>query len=550
MTCILALLSFPLAMSSSHFIADRLRRALCAAASQPLRVPFRTAPLRTALWAQVLWLNACLPYSPDSNPAPPVELPDHYAQTAGGENEAALRPTGEQEGVDAAAPSRWWEAFGDPELTHLVDTAIVRNFQVRAAWARLDQAEARGMGVSANYWPQISASLDVSRRRQVIFFGALGRQEFENNNLSFSLPVSYELDLWNRVGANLAAAGLDALASRDDVEALALTVAANVVERYLDMLQQRASRRLLTAQLERNRTYLELLQLRFANGLSEAGAVYQQRQQVYAAETLLAGVEGQESVARNELAVLVGRPPGAFKEQIGSLPEASELPDPPPLPKTGLPSRLLLVRPDVRAAQRRAAAEDWRVGSAIAAQFPTLNLQASVGLSSPTLPDLLSSFVFSILSSLAAPVLDGGRLAAEVKRQKAVLQERLQSFAQTVLTAMLEVENALAQERQQRDTLDRLYAQLEAAQMNLREQRQRYGQGLSEYLPVLTALATVQNVERDLLATQRRWLGQHVQIARALGGAWTLDLKRPNLEAALSTDSGASAAREDGREDG
>jgi NodT family efflux transporter outer membrane factor (OMF) lipoprotein len=475
-------------------------------------------PATTTIVLVAFATTGCLPHQPVANPRAPIDLPEDYAETAGDEAE-----------VPQALPERWWVAFGDPELVALVDLALDQNFQLGAAWARVEQAEAVVEGASSSWWPQISAQLDVARRRQVAVFGALGRQEFENNALGLSVPVSYELDLWNRVGAQVAASGIDVLATRDDFEALALTVAANVVETWLNLVQQRALGRLLDEQLETNRVYAELVTLRFAHGLASALDVFQQRQQVAAIEAQVAQIGGSETVARQQLAVLIGRPPGALGEQIGQLPEPTVLPPLPPLPETGIPAHLLLRRPDVRAARRRVEAADWRVGAAIADQFPQLRFSASIGLSSPTLEDLLGSFVWSLAGSLLAPILDGGRRAAEVRRNRAVVQERLQQFAQTLLNAMLEVESALAQERQAMIQIESLETQLEAGRSALQESRRRYAEGLSDYLPVLTALVSVQRLEQSVLATQRAVLSQRVQLARALGGTWTAELERPAL---------------------
>lgn len=464
---------------------------------------------------------SCSPHHTVEDPRPPIDVPDRYAQTAGDERDVA---------PEDAMPERWWTAFGDPELSYLVDEALERNFQLGAAWARLEQAEAGLEAANSNFWPQISAQLDVSRRRTVAVFGALGRQEFENNALGVSLPVSYEVDLWNRLGHQVAASGLEALAQRDDVEALAITVAANVVERWLDLLQQRALRRLLEEQLQTNLVYEELVALRFAHGLGSAVDVYQQRQQVQLTEVQLAQVLGAETVARQQLAVLVGRAPAEFaSDRIGQLPEPTELPALPPLPETGIPSQLLLTRPDVRRSRRLVEAQDHRLGAAIAEQFPSFRFNASVGLSSPDLTGLLNSFVWSVAGGLLAPILNGGRLQAEVRRNRAMLQERLQLFADVLLTAMLEVENALALERQLVVQGENLRDQLSAARSTLRESRRRYAEGLSDYLPVLTALQSVQATEQNILTTQRQLLSQRVQLARALGGTWTLELEPPEL---------------------
>ncbi len=479
------------------------------------------------LAAPLALVSACSPHSAVSNPAPPLELPDAYGQTSGGEDPDDQDPT----------PDRWWVAFGDPELSHLVDEALARNFQLGAAWARLAQAESGVQAASAGYWPQVSAQLDVSRRRTIAVFGVLGTQAFEVDTFAMSLPVSYELDLWNRVGHSVSAGTIDALATRDDVETLAITVVANVVETWLNLIQQRAARVLLEDQLETSRIYTELVALRFAHGLGSALDVHQQRQQLESVQAQLAQIEGGEIVARQQLAVLIGRPPSAFAgDRIGSLPEPTVLPPPPPMPRAGIPADLLLRRPDVRAARRRVESQDHRLGVAISDLFPQFRLNAAVGLSSPTIEGFVSSFVYSLAAGLLAPVLDGGRRNAEIRRNRAAVQERLQNFGQTLLNALIEVENALAQERQIRAQLESLDDQLAAARATLTESRRRYSEGLSDYLPVLTSLSSVQRLEQSAVASRRQLLSQHVQLARALGGAWTSELEPPRLPMPSSDD--------------
>lgn len=460
---------------------------------------------------------SCSPHHTASNPRPPFELPEAY--TVGDEAEA----------TEEASPDRWWVAFGDPELTYLVDEALAHNFQLGAAWARYEQSRTGVQAAASAWFPQINAQLEAARRRQVVVFGALGRQEFEVDSYNVSLPVSYELDVWHRVGHNVAAGAIEMVAARDDVEALAMTLAANVVEAWLELLQQRATRALLEEQLETNELYAELVELRFSHGLGTALDVHQQQQQLSATEAQLAQALGSEQIARQQLAVLVGRPPSAFAGDIGSLPEPTVLPPPPPVPQAGIPGHLLLTRPDVRAARRRVEAQDHRVGAAIADLFPAFRFNASIGLSSPTLEGLVSSFVYSIAGSLLAAVLDGGRRDAEIRRNRAVLRERLQNFGHVLLTAMMEVEGALARERQLTGQREHLEAQLEAARSALTESRRRYSEGLSDYLPVLTSLAAAQRLEQTILAIDRQRLSQRVQLARALGGTWTAELEPPRL---------------------
>jgi outer membrane protein, multidrug efflux system len=458
----------------------------------------------------------CSPYTAVRDPLPPtVELPQSWS---GGEDEGP------------GAPDRWWAGFGDVELNAAVDAAVVDNFQVRAAWARVRQADQLGAQASAQWWPQVSLEVQASYRRAVLvlpnFATGEGTQArvIENPNYSISLPVSYEIDIWDRIGSQARAAGLDMAAARDDVDGLAMTVAANVVEAWLNVIYQRQLRALLEAQLETSEAYVELVELRFREGLGTALDVFQQRAQADGLRAQLALTVAQEALAEQQIAVLMGRMPG------GSVVPADRIAIalPPPAPAAGVPSQLLVRRPDVRAARNRIAAADQRVAAAVADRFPRFNLSGALGFASPELGNLFESFVFSLLGGLLAPIIDGERRESIVQQNHAVVWERTEQLAHTLVTAAQEVESALVQERQQAAQIASLESRAEAARQALDESRERYASGLLDgYLQVLTALASFQQSEQAVLQARRQLLSFRVQLHRALGGSWTAELEMP-----------------------
>lgn len=465
--------------------------------------------------------GGCSPYKPDTDPKPPVSVPE----TFGGEAAA------DAAGADAVSlPDRWWESFGDQELNTLIAQALEDNLQLQAAWARLVQAEANTDQARAGRWPQLDGSLQ----------GAYARRNFgppigvtENQSYDASLPVSYEVDVWNKFGAGIDAASAFAMASRDDVEATAMTVAAEVTEAWFDVVNANATLALLDTQLKTNETFVELVQLRFGQGLVSAVDVYQQQQQVLTVEAQRVSARARLVLATNRLALLSGRAASGLK-----LADSTALPEAPPLPGLGVPADLLERRPDLRAARARLVASDHQVAQAVSDRLPALRISGSIGLSANVATDLFQagSFVNSIAGQLLAPIIDGGRRAAVVRARKAAVTESLANYGQVLLQAVNEVENALAQEEQQVRTLEVLTKQLETAQANLRESRARYTQGLTEYLPVLTALASVQAAERSLLDAGRQRLSSRVQLCRALGGTWTAALNRPAADEAADED--------------
>ena len=425
--------------------------------------------------------------------------------------------------AQAPRPDRWWTAFASPELIVLVDTALGDNLNLVQAWARLAQARALAVQAGAGLYPRLDGNTDFTWTRseftQVQGATAVRIPEgqsiqIQNRQYSLGLAASYEIDLWGRVRSQRTAARLNVTASRSDLEAAAISLAAAVTDRWLQILQQRADLGLLREQLKSNQTYLELMELRFRMSQATALDLDEQQQAVARVEAQIPLVEAQEQVSMHQLAVLLGRTPTAAMTVT-----ANALPDLPPLPETGVPANLLMKRPDVRAAWDRLQAADYRVAAARADRLPALRLTGSAAYQGPR-EDLFDNWTQNLAASLVLPIIDGGRRTAEVDRTRAVVQERLPAYRQTVLTAIQEVEEALVRERKQHEHIAALKKQLKFARLALEEARERYTKGQSTYLRVLTALTATQNLDRDLIRTRRDLLGFRVNLYRALGGDW------------------------------
>jgi NodT family efflux transporter outer membrane factor (OMF) lipoprotein len=352
--------------------------------------------------------------------------------------------------------------------------------------------------------------------------GAALPETFTSNNFTASIAAAYEVDLWKKVGNRAAGATVDSLAFRDDVETVAITLVSEVAEAWFDLVLQRAQKKLLTEQLEINETFLELINLRFKQGLASALDIYQQQQLLASRRAQLATIDAAISVLTNRLAVLAGQAPGEVKVAGGDA-----LPSLPAVPGVGLPADLLNRRPDVRAARRRVEAADHRVAAAVADRLPGLRLQGSLSLQNGDIAELIARPLYSILAAITAPLFDGGRRSAEVDRNRAVVEELLANYGQKLLVAMTEVENSLVQEKHQALRIWELEIEAEVAAKALVEARTRYQQGLSDFLPVLTALQGEQRTQLNLLQARRQLISFRIQLLRALGGTWTKELEAP-----------------------
>jgi len=422
----------------------------------------------------------------------------------------------------ATQVDRWWEEFGDAGLTGLIDSALQGNLSLQAAWARLDRARAVARQAGADLLPQVSARANASRTRSVVegFFPP-GDYVDRRNQYLLALGVDYEVDLWRRIRTQADAAAAEARATRQDVEAAAVSLAAAVGQTWFALAEQMAQQDLLAEQFKVSQTFLDLAELRFGQGQGSALDVYQQRTQLAAVRGQIPLVTAQIAVLKHQLAALAGQTPRSETPQ-----PAAALPQMPDLPATGLPAELLQRRPDVQAAYSRLAAADGRTAVAAAALLPSLRLGGRAGYQWGELHDLFENGMWSIAGGLTAPIFQGGRLRADVDRARAEAMQRLREYEQTMLTAFREVEDALVQEEQQRAFLSSLQEQVQLSEATLEQAQLRYKNGLNDYLPVLTALQSLQELQRQRLTARRELIRFRIRLYEALGGSWPAVMKR------------------------
>lgn len=452
------------------------------------------------LFLAISMLISCSPFKPVSMPDAPGKIPEAYSLYSG----------------EPGTVSPWWDSMGSPELSRLVHTALSDSFTLKEAWARLQQARALAIQVGADLYPDLSAtgSAEYARRRsETTPAGSSG-----DENYALGLVSSYEIDLWGRLRSRREAALLDVGASLADLHTGRVTVAAEVADRWVRIISLRLQKQLLEKQLENNLTFLSLIDLRFRKAMVSALDVYQQKQVVENVRAKIPLVEAETQLLMHELAVLLGRPPLADLDLT-----QVEMPVIGRIPAVGLPVDLLANRPDVRAAGMRLKAAEWQVSAARANRLPAIRFTAGAQFGRSDLDQLFDTWLLNLAANLTAPVFDGGRRAAEVDRTRARVDENLWAYRLTVLTAVKEVEDALTGETRQREHIKGLQAVNTAARKGLEEALWRYRNGLSDYLPVLTQLLAVQDLERNLISQQERLILFRVGLFRALGGGWPAD---------------------------
>lgn len=460
-----------------------------------------------------LCLAGCARFPVPERGAGDVELPDDFVMYAPQRGE----------------PDRWWESFDSDALDALVETALEDNFSLAEAAARVEQSFAIARQRRSSRVPQLnySAGVGFSEVHRDAGFGAVPPGNLTEGSESYSvgLGTAYEVDLWGRLRGDRRAAVLDAAAFEEDLYAAKQSIAGLVATVWLDLLEVRQALAVTHDQIETNQRRLGLIEFSFRKGSATGLDVAQQRQLIARTQTLIPPLELLHLLLSQELAVLLGKVPGTELELGGEAYPVVE-----GVPEVGIPADLLGRRPDVRAAGLRLQSADWRVSVARADRLPALSLVSAFSFNGDDIDILFDNWLATLAGSVTGPIFDGGRRKFETIRTQAVVNERLSQYRRVVLTAIQEVEGALARMDRQQAFIEALKKQYEAGKSTHLIAENRYEKGLIDYLPVLTALLDLQNLERSIVDAEHDLLVHRVRLYLALGGHWMREAALDGME--------------------
>lgn len=465
------------------------------------------SPRRWLLLACLPLLAGCLRLGPDfTPPASPVSPPAGYQHQAAGPG-AYLE-------ADA-----WWKALKEPELDALVDQALVRNQDLVKAAGRVLEVRANLVQAGAGRWPALNLNAAGQRQRTQTTSPLTGQPlAVTVDGYNLSLAASFELDLWGRVARSEEAALADLLAVEENRRVVAQTVVAEVVTAFLEA--QALDRRIQVAEktIAAYRHSVDFVDGRYRRGLVGALDLHQAQRSLAQAKATLPGLRQELGLKRQKLMVLAGDYPRSRGPQ--ALPE-DYYRQPPPVP-AGLPSELLLRRPDLKAAEASLHALTARVGAARAARFPRISLTGGFGYASSELSDLFTpvSELWSIAGGLSQSVFDAGNLRAGEEAARARLMQGQAEYAKTVLNAFAEVEGALLTRQEQLERRELVLAALREAIDTQEAAERSYLRGLADYLTVLESQRTRYGLEDTLVLTEQALLTNRVTLHRVLGGGW------------------------------
>jgi len=415
---------------------------------------------------------------------------------------------------------QWWERFGDPTTTELVQQALSNNYDIHAAAARVLQAEALLAEIRGRQLPDVSYNLGRSRGKMSFKFSDT-RFSILTTTYSQDISVNYIVDLFGKLRRQRRAAWAELLAAEASRQAVVNAVISTVVKARADIATIQRALALARANTQNWQKNLQIIERRYNSGLLGPLDVRLARENHAASKAAEIVTELALAKARNALDVLVGRQPGTSKQLPKTLPE---LPDLTAVP-VGVPALLLDRRPDVMAAELALKASNEQIGVSIAQLYPDLTLSGSYGRAADTFDDIFidETEVYSALLRLSQPIFKGGQLRARIDAAKARYEELASHYAKTVLTAVREVEDALVREQLLQQRLKALKLRLNEATAAEKLARERYLRGIERLIIVLEterrrriAENALNNIKGEL------WAGR-VDLFLALGGDWVVD---------------------------
>ncbi len=408
----------------------------------------------------------------------------------------------------------WWDLFSEPALDTLIYLALAHNHDVLIAISRIEQAYAV-LGVSkADLYPRFGYDIGGSYGDPTTAGTGTGAGGLVN----ITPNVYWELDFWGKVRRSNQAARAEIAASEEALRMVQVGIITAVVDGYFQLLDFDQRLEISRRTWETRKESLAIIEQRFIHGVVPEIDLNQAQQQEAIAASAIPFFERMVAHTENYLSILIGQNPRTIER--GRLVEQVVPPDIP----VGLPSELLVRRPDLVQAEQKFYAETARIGVAQAMRFPSFSLTGGLGLASADLSTLISSesLVYSVGGSMLGPIFNWGKNKRRVEIQQGVARQALYRYEQTVLQALREVDDALVDiHTYTRETQSRI-RQMEAARNAATLSRARYDGGQTAYLEVLETERSLFNAELDASAARRNQLSSYIYLYKALGGGWPI----------------------------
>ncbi|MCA0932313.1 efflux transporter outer membrane subunit [Lutimonas saemankumensis] len=417
--------------------------------------------------------------------------------------------------TDSIINFKWWEIFNDPTLDTLIHVALRENKNLLIAASRIEQARANYKFNKADMGPKFGVQADASVQNQL--FGQPLDQNLETYGVNGT--VNWELDFWGKFRRGNEAAQAELMASFYGKRAIEVALISEVAINYFQLLDFKTRLDISEKTLASRDTSLQIIQARFDEGYTHIIDVNQAEIQKAIAEVSVPTFRREIGFAENNLSILLGKNPGGILTPK-TLIEYS-VPDSVP---HGIPSELLARRPDVMEAAQLYRAQNARIGVAQAMRFPAISLTGALGVGSNDLSNLLDNGLgWSAGASLLGPLFEWGKNVRRVDIERELARQSLFSYENTVLTALLEVDNSLISLQTLRDELAANEYKLAAAENASYLSRQRYFQGVTSYLEVIENQRQEFEARLSYSENYQRLLSAYIGLYKSLGGGWVTE---------------------------
>lgn len=430
------------------------------------------------------------------------------------------------EAAPVAEKTEWWKTFNDPVLERLIAVALASNHDLRLAQARVREARAQLVVAGAAQAPTVAisgsatrgeSSANVVQRSSAGTVFSTGGAVYDLYKAGFD--AQWELDLFGGVRRSVEAAQATAEAAEEDGRWVLVSLQGEVARNYIDARAAQRQFGIAGQNAKSQRETLDLVRSRYRAGMTSDLDVARAEAQLAATAAQIPTFEIAAQRAVHRMGILLGGEPGAV---------AAELARPAPVPvakdpvAAGVPSDLLRRRPDIRRTERQLAAATAQTGAAVADLFPRFNLAAMIGLQSSNATSFFDSGskAWTLVPGISLPLFNAGRVRANVEVKNAQQEQALLRYESTVLTALEEVENALAAYSRERQRHDNLSQSVDSSRRAERLARERYGKGLTSFLDVLDAERVLYAAESQLAQSEANVSANVVALYKALGGGW------------------------------
>jgi NodT family efflux transporter outer membrane factor (OMF) lipoprotein len=442
-------------------------------------------------------------------------------QIAAPESFRAPEPLPESQG-DSLADLKWFEVFRDPELDGLIKVALVQNYDLRDAVARVDVARAN-LGITrSNQYPQVGASGDLqftrlSRDGQFPLPASFVPSQNRNWGEATLNLLSFQVDLWGQLRRATEAARANLLNADWNRKTVISTVVSQVATDYFQLLELDSELRISQSTLQTRQESFKLTTDREAHGIATDLDVRQAEQLVESAAESIPQLKQLSEQTEDQISLLLGKNPGSI-EREGRFNEPYPVPEVP----AGLPSALLERRPDIRAAEQAMIAANANIGVAKAAYFPQISLTGSIGGQSSSLAKLFSgpAAMWSFVPQVTQPIFTAGRLKNTVRLAEAQRQDAQIAYEKSISTAFKEVSDALIAHERTRESRVEQQKLVIALQERKRLAYRRYEGGVDTQLNALDADRDLLSAQLTLEQVRYAELVSTVQLYNALGGGW------------------------------